>query len=277
MANGAAECYNGHRFCALCAINRAAKDLGIPALKWKSSIFEGLSWSGFWCCICGVRGPLRRSAVTDAAVASLAVRCRFTTMGVVCRWSGRRDQFDTHQHVFADPDEKLADTQNHPPRRGRKRPVSDANAVFHEDDGLHTKQRREQRISNDNEKEDDVQFQSSQTADPDIVPQSGTIPDYGSPVVIHDDDQEAEEGREFQLVRTSTASDVREKAVPVDDDRAAAIPPGEFHEVYRALINAGLIPEPVIPLLDRVAIIIFNVAVRVLRRVSATLRPSHAP
>ena len=102
MAGGAAECSHGHLFCAQCAINSAAADFGMCDVKWSSSVYQVLSWSGFTCCVCGVRGPLRRSIVTDAAVAALPVRCGYTALDEACRWTGRRDQFDTHRHVFTE-------------------------------------------------------------------------------------------------------------------------------------------------------------------------------
>ena len=60
----------------------------------------------------------------DAAVASLAVRCPYRASGTACRWTGRLEDFENHQHVFDD----LQQQQQQPAAvesRGRKRPRSD--------------------------------------------------------------------------------------------------------------------------------------------------------
>ena len=125
MSSGAVKCYQGHLFCAQCAISSTAKDFGIRDLKWSSSdLHQVLSWSGFTCCVCGVRGPLHRSTATDAAVAALPVRCGYTALDEACRWTGRRDQFDAHQHLCTEQ----SDT-GRAPRRGTNSP-RDEN--FHE-------------------------------------------------------------------------------------------------------------------------------------------------
>ena len=117
MAGGAAQCQNGHLFCIECVVRAAAKDLGMTRdVKWSRLTEQALSWSRFKCCVCGLTAGLRRSTATDAGVAALPVKCGLTRTvpGVtppglqVCRWTGRRDQFDTHQHDFTDPTTQVA-------------------------------------------------------------------------------------------------------------------------------------------------------------------------
>jgi len=203
MAGGAAECDNGHRFCIQCAVTSTAKDFGIHHLKWSSSIHQALTWSRFTCCVCGARGPLRRSSVVDAAVGALPVRCGSTALGLACRWSGRRDQFDTHQHVFTDPVQDQPGTQDHScrpgkkrlssiftdstqdqpgtqdhPSRRRKKPLSSAsNTDSDETDGPRVKRRRYQDTADGNENEG--ASQRVQTIDSDVVPVSA-FPDINA-------------------------------------------------------------------------------------------------
>jgi len=368
MAGGAAECDNGHQFCIQCAVTSTAKDFGIRHLKWSSSIHQALTWSQFTCCVCGTRGPLRRSSVTDAAVAALSVRCGFTALGLTCRWSGRRDQFDTHQHVFTDPVQDQPDTQDHPPRRGRMRlNYTDSD----EANGQRVKRRRYQVGGEENE--DEVASQRVQAIHSDVVSESafrdfnasgesvdgvaldttiprcnragviisaaavaddaddddddvhddggggcigrredelhirqeetltiqtavrgrvGLDPDDGSADISRDADWEetAESlvtpNREFQPSQSPTASDVREPVIPTDlrgsevfqdvdgQARELDIIPGQFHTVHSALQNAGLVPEPTMPPVDRAAKLIYNITARAVRRVIKTFKPS---
>jgi len=242
MVGGVAECHNGHQFCIQCAVTWTAEDFGIRRLKWSSSIHETLTWSRFKCCICGVRGPLRRSSVTDAAVAALPVRCGFTALqGLACRWSGRNDEFETHQHVFTNPDQdQPAETDDHPSRCGRKRPNSDLNTDSYKADGQGVKQRRYQIASSDEKNEDEVEFQRVQTADIDNVPASAfpdtnasgesveglvldtTVPHFNRTGIVLDAGLQREDEwhitqTETQAVQTAGESIVRDEAVPGDD------------------------------------------------------------
>ena len=68
----------------------------------------------------------RPNPEVDAAVASLAVSCPCVdrASGTACRWTGRLEDFEKHQHVFDDQQQQ----QQQPAAeesRGRKRPRSD--------------------------------------------------------------------------------------------------------------------------------------------------------
>jgi len=49
---------------------------------------------------------------------------------------------------------------------------------------------------------------------------------------------------------------------------------GEFHAVENALQNAGLVPKPAVPPVDRAAKMIYNATVRAVRRVVGSFRSS---
>ena len=225
MSNGAAECRNGHRSCVQCAANCAALEFGMRPVKWSSALYHALSWSGCTCCICGVRGPLRQSAVVDAAVAALPVRCQFiSATGVSCRWTGRRDQFDSHRHVFTDRDQAQSTSQHQPPRRGGKRPSCDWNGADSDEAGAKRVRRQ-----------------------PDVVPTAATMPGDGAAATFRDADGEV------------GGVDVR---------------PRTFDEVQSTLRNAGIIPKPAIPAVDKAAKIICDYTVRAVRRVFKAFKPS---
>jgi len=162
MAAGAVECKNGHVICAWCAKNSAPRNFGIRDLVLRSSLDEVLKWRGLSCRVCGVRGPLRRSLVTEAAVAGLPVRCGFTALGVACRWTGRRDEFHAHEHAFPDPDQLQPSAE----RRGTKRPSSAAISDS-DNDGQRAKHGRlQQTLSVEEKSEDELAIQ---TADADVA------------------------------------------------------------------------------------------------------------
>jgi len=197
MARGVAECRNQHRFCIQCALNTAPKSFGIRDLVLRSSVDQALTWFGFKCSVCGVKGPLRRSLATDTAVAALPVRCGSSEDGATCRWTGRRDEFDAHRHVFSDEELELQATEQQSPSRGTKRPNEDrdSNEV---DDPHDVKQcRRYQQTSEQSENE--AGFLGGQITSPGTVPGSAApgIDAAGDPEVldvtsveIHQEDDE---------------------------------------------------------------------------------------
>lgn len=173
MEAGAVECANGHLFCAHCAKSTAFVDFGLRDLVLRSSLDEVLKWRGLACCVCGVRGSLRRSLVTEAAIAALPVRCGFTALGQVCRWIGRRDQFHAHDHVFSDSDQ----SQSHPPGRGTKRPNSALISGDSDNGDQRLKRSCHQRTSSVEENsENEVEFQIVAS---EIVPESA-VPDISA-------------------------------------------------------------------------------------------------
>ena len=71
-------------------------------------------------------GQFQPNPEVDAAVASLAVTCPYLdrASGTACRWTGRLEDFENHQHVFDDQQQQ----QQQPAAeesRGRNRPRSD--------------------------------------------------------------------------------------------------------------------------------------------------------
>ena len=160
MEDGVVECTNGHRVCARCTVNSAPRHFGIRDLVLKSSLDQVLNWSGLACRICGVRGPSRRSVVTEEAVAALPVRCGFTApVGGTCRWIGRRDEFHAHRHAFASDQ-----LEPRPSGRGIKRSGSAPNDVDQE--------RAKQRRFSVEAKSDNgtAQFQTAKTTSSNTVP-----------------------------------------------------------------------------------------------------------
>ena len=165
MAGGIVECENGHLYCAQCAMDSAPSDFGIRDLVLRSALDEVLNWSGLACLICGVRGPLHRSLVTEGAVGALPVRCGFTTdLGVACLWTGHHNEFHFHKHVFSANDHAGV---HHPVGRGTKREVSTLN-----DNDQPVKQRRHQLTAS---VEENSEFQIT-SADLGVVAGSG-VPD----------------------------------------------------------------------------------------------------
>lgn len=218
MARGVAECRNQHRFCIQCALNTAPKSFGIRDLVLRSSVDQALTWFGFKCSVCGVKGPLRRSLATDTAVAALPVRCGSSEDGATCRWTGRRDEFDAHRHVFSDEELELQATEQQSPSRGTKRPNEDrdSNEV---DDPHDVKQcRRYQQTSEQSENE--AGFLGGQITSPGTVPGSAApgIDAAGDPEVldvtsveIHQEDDElyitVEESQSGQSFSASSSHD----------------------------------------------------------------------
>ena len=171
MAGGVVKCHRGHVVCNECVVRCAGDDLGILGdVDWRRSVLQTLTASGFTCSVCGIHGPFRQSLDTQHAVNALPVRCGFTSLGLSCRWTGTRNQFAIHQHVFDDLD-RSANSQEQSPRRAVKRPNSDSDGDSDEHDKQHVKQFRHERTLNDDqlEKDDDVEFQEVQTVDPDVV------------------------------------------------------------------------------------------------------------
>jgi len=72
-----------------------------------------------------VVGQFQLNPEVDAAVASLAVSCPHIdrASGTACRWTGRLEDFEKHQHVFDDQQQQQQPATEE--SRGRKHPRSD--------------------------------------------------------------------------------------------------------------------------------------------------------
>jgi len=85
-------------------------------------LFLGLKYD-CRCPTCRAVGQFQPNPEIDAAVASLSVRCPYRASGTACRWTGRLEDFENHQHVFDDQQQQQQPAAEE--SRGRKRPRSD--------------------------------------------------------------------------------------------------------------------------------------------------------
>ena len=89
-------------------------------------------------------GPFTRHRSTDAAVAALLVRCPHVDRadGAECRWTGRLERFDDHEHIFTDIQQQQEQEQQKEEQetgtdsRATKRPRSEDDDDDDDDDAV---------------------------------------------------------------------------------------------------------------------------------------------